>query len=147
MEVKAVVSRAAGRRIGVTHPGPDMNLVGLEVGFAASSLVVDSTRDVSEARSEASPEPAGLPDNSDATRARFVVAMAPRAGADGSDTKHNDVMNITLEFTATDPPEGVMRVIDAYTNKIIPGAVPPDQAFPQQQPVRLRPPPEPEPAR
>ena len=49
---------------------------------------------------------------------RFHVSLSPASeNKGGRDSRHVDV---EMEFTALAPPESVMRLIDEYTNKVIP---------------------------
>ncbi|MCP4545020.1 MAG: DUF2589 domain-containing protein [bacterium] len=57
-------------------------------------------------------------DNSEATRGSFKVSVAP--SSERSRKRKSDIVDIEMEFKATDPPEGVMRLIDSYTNMIMP---------------------------
>ena len=52
---------------------------------------------------------------------RFYVSLAPHSKRDtGRDSEHID---IEMKFTALQPPEAVMRVIDEYTNRLVPRPV------------------------
>lgn len=49
---------------------------------------------------------------------RFHVSLSPSSDSKGGrDSRHVDV---EMQFTALEPPESVMRLIDEYTNKVIP---------------------------
>ncbi|WP_297122554.1 DUF2589 domain-containing protein [Enterobacter sp. ECC-175] len=49
---------------------------------------------------------------------RFHVSLSPSSESKGGrDSRHVDV---EMQFTALEPPESVMRLIDEYTNKVIP---------------------------
>jgi hypothetical protein len=49
---------------------------------------------------------------------RFHVSLSPSSdNKGGRDSRHVDV---EMQFTALEPPESVMRLIDEYTNKVIP---------------------------
>lgn len=49
---------------------------------------------------------------------RFHVSLSPASNTKGGrDSRHVD---IEMQFTVLEPPESVMRLIDEYTNKIIP---------------------------
>ena len=49
---------------------------------------------------------------------RFHVSLSPSSDSKGGrDSRHVDV---EMQFTALPPPESVMRLIDEYTNKVIP---------------------------
>ncbi len=74
-------------------------------------------------------------ENSDATRAAFKVSVSPRH--DGPDGRHSDAVDIELDFSATEPPEAVMRLIDHYANLIQPQKAE-GQAFPPPQPLGLK---------
>ncbi|CAJ0708807.1 hypothetical protein P3T32_002054 [Ralstonia sp. GP73] len=52
---------------------------------------------------------------------RFYVSLAPHSKRDtGRDSEHID---IEMKFTALQPPEAVMRLIDEYTNRLVPRPV------------------------
>lgn len=58
---------------------------------------------------------------------RFYVSLAPHSrrsngGGSGRDSEHID---IEMKFTALQPPEAVMRLIDEYTNRLLPRPVKP----------------------
>ena len=48
------------------------------------------------------------------TRSSFQVSFAP-----GSDSRESNVFNITMKFVGGDPPEGVARIMECYTNSVI----------------------------
>lgn len=48
---------------------------------------------------------------------RFYVSMSPSSENNGRDSRHVD---IEMQFIALEPPESVMRLIDEYTNRILP---------------------------
>jgi hypothetical protein len=49
---------------------------------------------------------------------RFHVSLSPASkGKEGRDSRHVD---IEMQFTVLEPPESVMRLIDEYTNRVIP---------------------------
>lgn len=49
---------------------------------------------------------------------RFHVSMSPASDNQGGrDSRHVDV---EMQFTVLEPPESVMRLIDEYTNKVVP---------------------------
>ncbi|OIQ85581.1 hypothetical protein GALL_325810 [mine drainage metagenome] len=73
-------------------------------------------------------------DDSDVTRSSFSVSISPRP--DQTD-RHGDAMTIDLEFISHAPPEGVMRIIDSYTNLIRPLKLV-DGMFPPVRPVSLK---------
>ncbi len=73
-------------------------------------------------------------DDSGATRSSFSVSISPRP--DKTD-RHGDAMTIDLEFISHAPPEGVMRIIDSYTNLIRPLKLV-DGMFPPIRPVSLK---------
>lgn len=57
---------------------------------------------------------------------RFYVSLAPHSKRDaGRDSEHID---IEMKFTALQPPEAVMRVIDEYTNRLVPRPLQPHAA-------------------
>ena len=58
-------------------------------------------------------------DNSEATRASFKVQLAPKH-KDNHGKRRDDLTEIEMIFTSGDPPEGIMRIIDDYTNMIKP---------------------------
>jgi len=54
---------------------------------------------------------------------RFYVSLAPHSSRNtGRDSEHID---IEMKFTALQPPEAVMRLIDEYTNRLLPRPVKP----------------------
>lgn len=55
---------------------------------------------------------------SDADRASMRITMAPRTRE--GERRPDDVMDIEMVFAAGDPPEGIMRLIDAFANQIDP---------------------------
>ncbi len=57
-------------------------------------------------------------DNSLAQRTSFSVSLSPKGK--GESRRRSDVVDIVMEFKATDPPEGIMRLIEQYTNRITP---------------------------
>jgi len=57
-------------------------------------------------------------DEMDIDRLAFKVSFSPRASK--GENRSSDVTDIDMEFVANDPPEGVMRLIDAYTNILDP---------------------------
>ncbi|CAJ0889959.1 DUF2589 domain-containing protein [Ralstonia flatus] len=57
---------------------------------------------------------------------RFYVSLAPHSQREtGRDSEHID---IEMRFTALQPPEAVMRVIDEYTNRLVPRPLQPNAA-------------------
>ncbi len=50
----------------------------------------------------------------------FTVSMTPRSAGSKTDDRERNAMDIAIEFVTTDPPEGLMRLIDEYTNAIVP---------------------------
>ena len=60
-------------------------------------------------------------DNCEVTRASFMVQLSPRSESSSqSGGRASDIIDIEMEFTAIDPPEGIMKVIDEYINLIAP---------------------------
>ncbi len=57
-------------------------------------------------------------DGSHAERLALQVAISPKTK--GSGQRPTDVTDIEIEFKAGDPPEALMRLIDAYPNQIDP---------------------------
>lgn len=57
------------------------------------------------------------------TRTSFQVSFSPRKGA--AEERNQNVMDVEMEFTAGDEPEGVARVIEEYINGVIPKSQPP----------------------
>lgn len=55
-------------------------------------------------------------DNSEAERTSFKVSLSPKSH--GESRRRSDVVDIVMEFQATEPPEGIMRIIDQYTHMI-----------------------------
>jgi|GEM_PF-2066191 len=77
-------------------------------------------------------------DDSEVTRTAFTVSMSPRPGQSGdSGDRNGDAMTIDLEFVSHAPPEGVMRIIDNYTNLIRPAKLD-DGSFPPIKPITLK---------
>lgn len=65
--------------------------------------------------------PQGVP--TDITRTSFEVSFSPRAAERGPQKKgasHGSSVDICMKFVAGDPPEGVSRVMDYYTNALVP---------------------------
>lgn len=61
--------------------------------------------------------PAGMDSGQDNV-SRFHVSMSPASkDGEGRDSRHVD---IEMHFTVLEPPESVMRLIDEYTNRVIP---------------------------
>jgi len=58
-------------------------------------------------------------DNAPITRSRFGVTMSPLQRKDG-DKRRSDTVDVKMVFKATDPPEGMMRLIDEFSNRIQP---------------------------
>jgi hypothetical protein len=61
------------------------------------------------------------------TRSSFEVDFAPMHGPETGGSQN--MMKVKMKFKAKEPPEGVSRVIDAYTNTVIPmrnGDTPPE---------------------
>lgn len=58
-------------------------------------------------------------DNAPITRSRFGVTMSPFQRRDG-DKRRSDTVDVKMIFKATDPPEGMMRLIDEFSNRIQP---------------------------
>ncbi|WP_095924252.1 DUF2589 domain-containing protein [Rahnella victoriana] len=60
---------------------------------------------------------------------RFQVSLSPASkGKEGRDSRHVD---IEMQFTVLEPPESVMRLIDEYTNRVIP--VPNNKEVPKDE--------------
>ena len=55
------------------------------------------------------------------TRSSFTVQMSPKTAKDG---RASDIIDIRMEFKASDPPEGIMRLIDQYTKMVAPPVKP-----------------------
>jgi len=75
-------------------------------------------------------------DNSAADRTSFTVTLSPKSR--GGERRRSDVVDIEMEFSATDPPEGIMRLIEQYTNRILP--VPSEEggeASPPESPMKI----------
>lgn len=56
-------------------------------------------------------------------RARFHVTLAPpskRMGDGASRERDTEHIDIEMHFTALDPPDAIMRVIDEYTHRLVP---------------------------
>lgn len=65
--------------------------------------------------------PQGVP--TDITRTSFEVSFSPRSGERGPQKKgasHGSSVDICMKFVAGDPPEGVSRVMEYYTNALVP---------------------------
>lgn len=72
-------------------------------------------------------------DGSSHRRGRFAISMAPRRTEGEGDERERSLMDITIDFVALEPPEGLMRLIDEYTNSIVP--LRPDPASPATAPA------------
>lgn len=57
-------------------------------------------------------------DKVDIDRLSFKVSVSPRSKK--GERRASDITDIEMEFSAGEPPEGVMRLIDAYTNLVDP---------------------------
>lgn len=57
-------------------------------------------------------------DNSAATRSSFKVELSPKSKT--SDKRDSSIMDIEMEFGTTDPPEGVMRMLDKFSSLVAP---------------------------
>lgn len=62
-------------------------------------------------------------DNAPITRSRFGVTMSPFQRRDG-ERRRSDMVDIKMTFKASDPPEGMMRLIDEFANRIQPQSAP-----------------------
>lgn len=68
--------------------------------------------------------PRGAP--GDITRTSFEVSFSPRAGERGPHKRgasQGSSVDISMKFVADDPPEGVARVMEYYTNALVPRAL------------------------
>lgn len=68
--------------------------------------------------------PKGTP--TDITRTSFEVSFSPRAGERGPHKRaasQGSSVDINMKFVAGDPPEGVARVMEYYTNALVPRAL------------------------
>lgn len=66
----------------------------------------------------------------DLTRTSFEVSFAPRSGERGVHKKaasQGSAVDITMKFIADDPPEGVARVMEYFTNSLVPKALETDE--------------------
>ena len=100
-------------------------------GFNLDKMKVGLAVRVDEVDVRAATHPS---DDSGATRTAFTVSMSPRPG---QGDRNGEAMTIDLEFVAHAPPEGVMRIIDSYTNLIRPAKLD-DGSFPPIKPVTLK---------
>lgn len=100
-------------------------------GFNLDKMKVGLAVRVDEVDVRAATHPS---DDSEATRTAFTVSMSPRPG---QGDRNGEAMTIDLEFVAHAPPEGVMRIIDSYTNLIRPAKLD-DGSFPPIKPVTLK---------
>jgi hypothetical protein len=58
------------------------------------------------------------PDSGQDNVSRFHVSLSPASkDSEGRDSRH---VEIEMQFTVLEPPESVMRLIDEYTNRVIP---------------------------
>lgn len=57
-------------------------------------------------------------DNLDAGRTAFKVYLSPKTG--DSPRRHSDIIDVEMVFARTEPPEGIARLIEHYTNMIQP---------------------------
>ncbi|BEV73012.1 MULTISPECIES: DUF2589 domain-containing protein [unclassified Paludibacterium] len=53
---------------------------------------------------------------------QFRVSMAPISPQEAG-VRDSRFMNIEIEFVAQQPPEGMMRLVDEYTNRVLPQAL------------------------
>ena len=75
-------------------------------------------------------------DNSEAERSSFTVSLSPRS-KEGT-RRRSDVVDIEMEFSAIEPPEGIMRLIEQYTNRVLP--IPSEEggeASPPESPMKI----------
>lgn len=60
------------------------------------------------------------------TRTSFEVSFTPRAqdrGANKKAASHGSAIDISMKFVADDPPEGVSRLMEFFTNSLVPKAL------------------------
>lgn len=57
-------------------------------------------------------------DNFNAGRTSFKVLLSPKSG--DSERRHTDIVDVVMEFSRSEPPEGIARLIEHYTNMIRP---------------------------
>jgi hypothetical protein len=75
-------------------------------------------------------------DNSEAERTSFTVSLSPKS--QGETRRRSDVVDIEMQFSAVDPPEGIMRLIEQYTNRIQPVPSPEgEEAEPPESPMKI----------
>ena len=84
-------------------------------GIALEKMRVEMSVKITEAEMK---EATDKVDNSKATRSSFKVQLAPKHHS--SSRRRDDLTDIEMIFTAGDPPEGIMRIIDQYTDLIKP---------------------------
>jgi len=109
------------KMVRIQHPGdqnqflmvPLISLVAPK-GIVMNKMEVEMSVRIEEAYQKYATD---YSDNSEATRCSFKVSFAPKSGLLG---RSSDLTTIKMTFEAGDPPEGVMRVIEEFTNGIHP---------------------------
>jgi hypothetical protein len=91
-------------------------------GLKLDEMTVDMAVRIDQSvRKKAAPEE----EETDITRTSFEVSFAPRASERGSSRSASEgsAIDIHMKFVAGDPPEGVARVMEYYTNMLVPRAI------------------------
>lgn len=109
------------KMVRIQHPGdperfimvPLISLVSPK-GILMNRMEVEMSVRIEEAYSKKATDHS---DNSGATRTSFKVSFAPKSGLLG---RRSDLTTIKMIFETNEPPEGVMRVIEEFTNGIEP---------------------------
>jgi hypothetical protein len=83
-------------------------------GLTLDEMKVHMSVQISEAKAKLATD---LADDSSATRTSFNVVLSPKTNILG---RKSDVTDIEMIFKAGEPPEGVMRIIEEYSNMIKP---------------------------
>jgi hypothetical protein len=83
-------------------------------GLTLDEMKVHMSVQISETKAKLATD---LADDSSATRTSFNVVLSPKTNILG---RKSDVTDIEMIFKAGEPPEGVMRIIEEYSNMIKP---------------------------
>lgn len=86
-------------------------------GIALQNMRFEMSIQITESElKEAFPEGSGS--NLDAKRGAFKVYLSPKTRETGR--RRSDIVDVVMEFTRCEPPEGMCRVIEHYANMIQP---------------------------
>ena len=83
-------------------------------GLTLDEMKVHMSVQISETKAKLATD---LADDSSATRTSFNVVLSPKTNILG---RKSNITDIEMIFKAGDPPEGVMRIIEEYSNMIRP---------------------------